>query len=212
MPLPPALSALLDRASVTPALLHAPGPDRAALHLAVAAALRAPDHGGLKPSRFVFIEGEARRAFGEILADSLARREPATPPERLEIERRKPLRAPLVVAAGAALRHGHRIPVWEQEAAAAAGVMNFLNALDAQGFGSIWLSSGALRDAPVKAALGFAETDALLGWIYAGTPAANRPRPVRPEPDGFCRSWTAGEAAASPAGGADRQAAEGRKR
>ncbi|CAH0299377.1 nitroreductase [Roseomonas sp. CECT 9278] len=184
-----ALAALLSRASVPPRLLQAPGPDDITLGHAVAAALRAPDHGGLRPSRFVCIEGDARAAFGAVIAASLLRRLPDTPPERLDLERAKPLRAPLLVAAGAALRPGHRIPLWEQQATAAAGVMNFLNAIEAQGFGAIWLSSGALDDAEVKRALGFVETDMLLGWIYVGTPAPDRPRPPRPDPDGFWRRW-----------------------
>ncbi|WP_137179524.1 nitroreductase [Roseomonas sp. AR75] len=190
----PALAALLGRASVPARLLRDPGPDEAALDLAVAAALRAPDHGGLKPWRFVVITGEARNALGEVLAASLARRDPATPPERLELERAKPLRAPVVIAAGAALRHDYKIPVWEQEVSAAAGAMNLLNALDAQGYGAIWLSSGSLRDPQVKTALGFAETDALLGWIYAGTALPDRPRPSRPDPAAHRRLWVPGPA------------------
>ena len=187
----PALSALLARASVPPRLLGEPGPDPAALDLAVAAALRAPDHGALRPWRFVLIAGAARPALGQVLATSLAAREPGTPPERLALEEAKPLRAPLVIAAGAALRHGHRIPVWEQEATAAAGTMNLLNALDAQGFGAIWLSSGSLRDPAVKLALGLAAEDALLGWIYVGTPVGERPRPIRPDPAPFRSYWPA---------------------
>ncbi len=188
--MPAALAALLSRASVPPRLLQAPGPDDRALGHAVAAALRVPDHGGLRPSRFVCIEGDARSAFGEVIAASLLRRFPDTPVERLDLERAKPLRAPLLVAAGAVLRPDHRIPLWEQQATAAAGVMNFINALEAQGFGAIWLSSGALEDAEVKRVLGFAATDMLLGWIYAGTPAAERPSPPRPDPGAFWRRWS----------------------
>ena len=188
--LPTALDGLLRRASVPARLLRQPAPDAAALDLAVSAALCAPDHGGLRPWRFVFIAGEARHAFGDLLATCLALRAPSTSPERLELERGKPLRAPLLVAAGAALRHDRPgVPVWEQEAAAAAGTMNFLNALEAMGFGGVWLSSDALRDVRVKTALGFDEADALLGWLYVGTPGADRPRPKRPEPGPFSRVW-----------------------
>jgi nitroreductase len=190
-PLPDPLSAVLGRASVPPRHLHAPGPGPQALSLAVSAALRAPDHGGLKPWRFVCIEGEARASFGDLLAERMLARDPGTPEARLDLERAKPLRAPLLVAAGAALRHDHpKIPAWEQQATAAAGIMNFLNALDAQGFGCCWLSSPALQDAVVKQALGFAPDDALLGWIYVGTPDADRPRPLRPAPEGYLRQWT----------------------
>jgi nitroreductase len=185
----PVLDALLDRASIPPRLLSEPGPGEAALELAVAAALRAPDHGGLRPWRFTIVAGAARHRLGAALADSLARRDPEGPPERLELERAKPLRAPIVIAAGASLRHGHKIPVWEQEATAAAGVMNLMNALDAQGFGAMWLSSLALGDPAVKQVLGFAAEDRLLGWVYVGTPSGERPRPSRPDPRDFYRRW-----------------------
>jgi nitroreductase len=192
-PLPPALAALLARASVPPRLMREPAPDQGALDLAVAAALRAPDHGGLRPARFVFISGAARDALGALLADSLARREPTTPAERLDIERAKPLRAPMIVAAGAAIRHDRPgVPPWEQEASAAASVMNFLNALDALGFGAVWLSSGALRDRAVKQALGFAEGDTLLGWVYVGTPGPDRPAARVVDATGAARHWTPG--------------------
>lgn len=186
-----ALAALLARASVPSRTLLAPAPGPEVIDVAVAAALRAPDHGGLRPWRFVAVAGADRARLGGLLADSLARREPGVAAERLEIERAKPLRAPLVVAAGAKLAHGHKIPVWEQEASAAAGIMNFLNALDMQGFGAMWVSGPALRDPVVKTAIGFAAEDALLGWVYVGTPPAVRPVPVRPEPGGFWRSWAA---------------------
>ncbi|HEY4254112.1 MAG TPA: nitroreductase [Roseomonas sp.] len=193
-PLPaasPQLDTLLARASVPPRNLREPGPGPEAMDRAVAAALRAPDHGGLRPWRFVCIRGEARVALGRFLAESLAAREPETPPARLEIEREKPLRAPLIIVAAAAIRHDRPgVPPWEQEASAAAGTMNLLHALDALGFGTCWLSSGALKDPAVKRFLGFAETDTLLGWIYVGTPDADRPRPARPEPAGFWREWT----------------------
>lgn len=189
--MPPALAGLLARASVPPRLLRDPAPPAPVLDLAVACALRAPDHGGLRPVRFVAVSGAARVALGGLLAESLARRDPATPAERLDLERAKPLRAPLVIAAGASIRLDRPgVPVWEQEASAAAAIMNFLNAIDAQGFGAVWLSSGALRDGVVKQALGFAETDALLGWIYAGTPAADRPVARTVETAGILRDWT----------------------
>lgn len=192
-PLPPALAALLARASVPPRLMREPAPDQAVLDLAVAAALRAPDHGGLRPARFVFVSGTAREALGALLADSLARREPGTPTERLDIERAKPLRAPLIVAAGAAIRHDRPgVPPWEQEASAAASTMNFLNALDALGFGAVWLSSGALRDAVVKQALGFDRGDTLLGWVYVGTPGPDRPAARAVHAEGVARHWMPG--------------------
>jgi nitroreductase len=181
---------MLSRASVSPRLLRDPAPDQATRDLAVSAAACAPDHGRIQPWRFVFIEGDERCTFGDLLADALTLRDPNVPVERVEAERAKPLRAPLVVVAGAALRHDHpNVPVWEQEASAAAGVMNFLNALHALGYGAIWLSSEALRDARVKSALGFSQGDVLLGWIYVGRSMTQVAQPTRPAPALLSRNW-----------------------
>ncbi len=69
--------------------------------------------------------------------------------------------------------------------------MNLLNALEALGYGAIWLSTPALADPVVKQALGFAEEDMLLGFVHVGTAPPDRPRPRRPEPAAFLRHWLA---------------------
>ncbi len=51
------MAALLGRRSVSPRLLTEPGPSSRDLHLIAAAGLRAPDHGRLRPWRFIAIDG-----------------------------------------------------------------------------------------------------------------------------------------------------------
>src|SRR6516162_7931183 len=60
--------------------LGAPAPSAEAIEALLEAAARAPDHGRLQPWRLILIERDARRAFGEVLAESLVRRNlsPAT--------------------------------------------------------------------------------------------------------------------------------------
>ena len=70
-----ALDQLLSRRSAGP--LQEPAPDGADLDLILDAGLRAPDHGRLRPWRFVVIRGEARLAFGEKLGEAAAVRDPA---------------------------------------------------------------------------------------------------------------------------------------
>ena len=61
-----ALELLLSRDSAL--RLAAPGPDQAALEKILQSAVRSPDHGRLRPWRFVVIPEEARSRFGETLA------------------------------------------------------------------------------------------------------------------------------------------------
>jgi hypothetical protein len=59
--------------------------------------VRAPDHGRLRPWRFMLIEGDQRQKFGEMLAASALRRVPGLSEGDLARERGKALRAPLII-------------------------------------------------------------------------------------------------------------------
>src|SRR5215470_9684245 len=119
-----AIDALLGRHSAR--ALTEPGPDAAALELIFASAVRAPDHGRLRPWRFVLVAGAARARLGELLAEHLARTQAQPSAEALERERQKAYRAPLVVAVAAHLHPAVvKIPSVEQllSAGAAAHAM-----------------------------------------------------------------------------------------
>ena len=62
------LAALASRFSVGPKHLAEPGPTPEELAQAASMALRAPDHGGLRPFRFVHIAASQRAALGELFA------------------------------------------------------------------------------------------------------------------------------------------------
>src|SRR6202020_864924 len=82
-----ALELLLGRESALK--LGAPAPDQAAIDTMLRSAVRAPDHGRLRPWRFVLIPEHRREAFGEVLAQSMQRREPEASAEMLRRERDK---------------------------------------------------------------------------------------------------------------------------
>ena len=96
-----ALEAVLTRQSVAPTFLGEPGPDDAALARILAAGACAPDHGKLRPWRFIVIRGPARERLGEVFVEALARRQPDAPEAAIEQERTRPLRAPLLIAVAA---------------------------------------------------------------------------------------------------------------
>src|SRR5262249_30941626 len=103
-----AIDALLSRHSAR--ALSEPAPDAGALELIFAAAVRAPDHGRLRPWRFVLIGGAARARLGELLAAHLAGGAPRPSEETLERERQKAYRAPLIVAVAAHVNAAVKIP------------------------------------------------------------------------------------------------------
>ena len=186
------IDAILARRST--GRLTDPAPAGDDLDRILEAAVAAPDHGELRPFRFVILEGEAKDAFGLVLADAYLHRcevVGAQPTEgQLTKERTKLGRAPLVLVVGAVRRPSEKIPWVEQFAAAAAAAQNALLAATALGYGSMWRTGDPAYDSRVKAALGLGEHDAIVGFLYLGTPHEGDDRPPRrPSPDGLVARW-----------------------
>ena len=173
-----ALEALLTR--VSPVELIDPAPTAAQLDTMLAAAAAAPDHGRMRPWRFVVVEGSARARLGDAMARSLQRREPETPAARLDFERRKALRAPVVIVIAAEVHDNPKVPDIEQVVATGAAAQNLILAAHAMGFGAFWRTGAAAYDPAVKADLGFAPADQIVGFIYLGSVG----KPGQPRPAG----------------------------
>jgi len=139
-------------------------------HLATVleAAVRAPDHGRLRPWRFMLIDGDHRRKFGEMLAASALRRIPGLSEGDLQRERDKALRAPLIIVVVCRIVPGTKVPAIEQILAAGAAAQNILLALHTLGYVAAWKTGEAAYDTEVKKALGLAADDHLVGFIYTG--------------------------------------------
>jgi nitroreductase len=182
-----ALEVLHTRESA--AKLQEPGPDDAALKAILQAAVRAPDHGRLRPWRFVAIRGEALGRFGDVLAQTLQARMPQATPDMLDRERAKALRAPLIVAVAARVQPGGKIPEIEQVLSSGAAAQNIMLAAHALGYGAMWKTGDPAYDPRVKKALGLEEGDAIVAFIYLGTPTGG-PRPLpRPTAEEFLTEW-----------------------
>lgn len=147
-----------------------PAPNAQQLQYAFEAALTAPDHHRLKPTRFVVIEPEQRAAFGELLSQALS---DLGETEAAQIERVKnhPFRAPLLVLALTEFKDHPKVPYFEQTLSSGAAIQNFLLSLQAQGFASMWRSGAVIESKHFKQALGLKDTDLISGIIYIGTAA-----------------------------------------
>ncbi|MEL7400674.1 MAG: nitroreductase family protein, partial [Pseudomonadota bacterium] len=90
------LNTLLQRVSA-PQLT---GPDVTAeqLETLIQAALRAPDHAWLRPSRYLAVRGEQRVALGDIFLSATDDHQSLSPERQAKI-RHMPQRAPLVLVA-----------------------------------------------------------------------------------------------------------------
>lgn len=181
-----ALDQLLARRSVGP--LQEPAPSGADLDAILDAGLRAPDHGRLRPWRFVVVRGGARPAFAERLADAARRRDPVNGAALAERVTAWVMRNPMLIAVGGVVKPGN-IPEIEQLLSAGAAAMNMLNALHLLGYGGMWVTGANAYDPAVNALLGFEAPSRLVGFVTAGTPAGTLPPVSRPDRAAHVAEW-----------------------
>lgn len=185
------LDLLQNRHSFPASQLLEPAPDNEQLNDILRCAITAPDHGQLRPWRFIAIRGEARQALGDIFVAAAKAREPQISEQKLSKLREKPLRSPLIVVIVATLTPEHpKAPEIEQTLSAGAATQLIQLGATAMGFGSIWLSGANAYDEHVKKALGIAPKDQITGFVYLGTPSADKPSRRRPEISDHLSEWT----------------------
>ena len=170
---------LMTRRSVGMAFLKDPGPTAAELEQILTIGTRVPDHGKLAPWRFILFEGDGRKRVGELLAACVSN-QPDVSPERIEHERGRFLRAPMILGVVSRAREQIAIPVWEQELSAGAVCQTILIAAHAMGFVANWITEWCAYHPRVLGGLGLRPGERMAGFIYIGhpaTPLEDRPRP-----------------------------------
>jgi len=182
---------ILRRRSVKPAMLGDPGPTPAQLNTILTAAARVPDHKKLVPWRFIVFEGEARASFGRVLLKACLSEEKETPSAaRLEFERTRLLRAPVVVAAISHVTPNPGAPEWEQILSCGAACFNLCLAANALDFGTCWITEWYSYNAAVRAALKLGTGERCAGFIYIGTAKEQQEDRERPSLAQIVTRWT----------------------
>ncbi len=181
------LAELLRRRSHT-GLRHlvAPAPSDEALRGLLAAAAHAPDHGQLRPWRFIVIGESARARLGNAFADALRERDPQAAPDELEAARSKAWNAPVLVLAVADLRAvDPKVAPAERLVSLGAAIQNVLLAATAQGWATGLTSGQALRSMALRQAFDLAEGEQAVCFIGMGTSTKVKPPRLRPSVDDF---------------------------
>ena len=187
---PSVLKFLSQRRSALVRSMSEPGPDAKQLELILRIAARTPDHRKLFPWRFIIFEGKARAEFGEHLATYFNEDCPNMPKDRVEHERSRFMRAPLVVGVVSSPKDCPRgTPKWEQELSAGAVCMNMLLAARAAGFAAQWLSEWYAFDKRINSVLRLEEAERMAGFVYIGTATENPTERLRPNVPNLTQYW-----------------------
>lgn len=163
-----ALQALLNRVSI--AKVAAPAPDETRRQAIFAAALRAADHGQMRPWRFLVVEGQGLVQLGELFAEAALAEDSELPSAKREKFKNMPLRAPLVIVVIAVVKPHPKVPGVEQVVSAGAAVQNMITAAYALGTGAFWRTGEMAYNPHVMKGLGLTENEQIVGYLYLGTP------------------------------------------
>ena len=178
-------SSLIDylstRKSAPIDLLTEPGPSDSEIETMIRIASRVPDPGRLARWRFILYRGDVRREIGAKLADLAVKLEGPLPELRLEKERTRFSRAPLVIGVVSIVRENTSIPQWEMFLSGGAAAMNLLHAANALGYGANWISNWYSDSDEGRAILGIGRNERVIGFVHIGTFAGAAPE--RPRPD-----------------------------
>jgi len=184
------LDLLLSRRSVKAAQMREPGPEREELDKILTAATRVPDHKKLVPWRFIVFEGDARARFGHVLAKACSLEDEMEPsPMRLQTERERFMRAPVVVALISSLKDKPGVPELEQTLSCGAAGQNLCLAANALGYGTNWLTEWVATSPYIAQALELSKRERIAGFIYIGTPTARQPDRDRPDLASVVSRW-----------------------
>ena len=176
-----ALQPLLTRRST--AALFPPAPSADEIEALLAAATTVPDHGGLRPWRFLVVAGDARAAFGEALVQAALDARPGLDDASADKIRAKAFVAPALVAVAARIDPASKVPAWEQVASASCAGYALALAAHQLGLGAIWKSAPVHEGAAIEKLLDMSPDDRFLGWVNLGQTGPDRAAAVRPSPD-----------------------------
>jgi nitroreductase len=172
--------AALIRARRTSMLVDASRPvPRELVEQLCSLAVWAPNHKRTWPWRFSLVEGDARRALGDLIADQMALRD--DPPEKVAKTRGKYLRTPATLVVGAAPGDSP-LRTAENRDATAAGIQNLMLAATAAGLATYWGSCPKGANDAVAQWCGFDDGSTVVALIYLGWASSKVSAPERPAP------------------------------
>ena len=185
----PCLDLMRSRRQTAPKRLIDPGPSEEQIHALFEAAAQAPDHGRIRPWRFVRVGAAARPDLGEAFASALRERDPLAGPTQLRDARDKALRSPFLALAIARLDDAHaEIPAAERCVSLGCALQNMLLGAHALGYGAGLVSGRAVHSRALRDLFGVEAGELAVCFVAVGTVSQDRPTRARPAPREFVSS------------------------
>lgn len=181
-----AAALMQSRHTILPRRLIEPGPDAAQLEMIFSAAATAPDHGQLRPWRFILVQSSERHRLADTFAAALRERDVAASEEELGRARDKAYRAPLLMLMVVNSHCGDMtIDLNERLVSAGCALQNMLLMATAQGLGSALTSGKALKSSGLRMLFGLSSDELALCFVCIGTVQSRKQAVLRPEVSAF---------------------------
>lgn len=176
-----------SRQNVSPKRLVEPGPSPAQIEQMLTAAAAAPDHGMLRPWRFVIVPQDKRTLLGEVFGAALTDRDPNATQEQIAEAREKANRAPFVMLAIARLGPDDAgIPEIERVVSLGCALQNILLSAHAMGFGGGLTSGKAMQSPRMRELFQLTEGEQPVCCVNVGTVSKRKRQRSHPAPSEFC--------------------------
>jgi nitroreductase len=164
------------RRSILPKRLFEPGPNDEQIELILSAAAAAPDHGLIRPWRFIICTPSSRGRLADAFAKSLMARDSSVTPEQISDAKNKAHRAPLLLLGVINVRGlGVEIPISERYISAGCAIQNILLMAHSMGFGASPTSGKSMYMDPVRNLFKLSDVEDPLCFISIGTPDREKP-------------------------------------
>jgi len=183
----PLVQRLQARQSTSAKTLTDPGPTDDELAEVLRAAVAVPEHGAIRPWRFLVLRRPDQERLSEAFVSDLLSDDPQADEAAIAKRRDGPLRSPLLIVVAASPRTHPKVPEVEQVVTAGLSAFVIQAAFDDMGYGAVWVTGPPAYSERIKAHLGLSAEDHIVGFVHVGTPRpdATRRRKDRPDPDAF---------------------------
>ncbi|WP_085942555.1 nitroreductase [Acidovorax sp. NO-1] len=177
---------ITSRQNVSPKRLVEPGPNFLQLDQIFRSAASAPDHGLVKPWRFVIVPQDKRALLAEVFAIALVDRDPGATLEQIEAAREKAYRAPMLMLVVAQLGVCEPpIPAMERLVSVGAAVQNMLLMAHGQGFGCSLTSGQAMQSNRMRQLFDLKAGEEAICFLNIGTASERKTQRRHPEVTSF---------------------------
>ncbi|MDG1202233.1 MAG: nitroreductase family protein [SAR86 cluster bacterium] len=146
-----------------------PHPSSQEMETVFKAALRAPDHAWLKPSRFIQITGNGRNKLSQIFIKTAHELNKELTETQILKYTEAPFRAPMIIILISNYKEHPKVPLIEQIISTGCAGQNILLALNALGYGGMWRTGTFAFNEVISKYLGLEKSAQVIGYIYAGT-------------------------------------------